>query len=97
MNRLAISATFAALLGLTACTSAGLSGAPVEPIPGSIIYGGQPRTKLTKSPIGSTFYHRFQDQRGDGWIELYRIEPDRSLELVARRRNNVDIETDRNR
>lgn len=35
------------ILALTGCTTA----APdVEPIPGSITYGGQPRTKLTKSP-----------------------------------------------
>lgn len=34
------------VLALTGCTTA----PDVEPIPGSITYGGQPRTKLTKSP-----------------------------------------------
>jgi hypothetical protein len=61
----------------------------VEPIPGSIIYKGQPRTKLMKSPIGSTFDHHFRDQFGDEYVEVYRIAPDRSLELLSRRR--IDI------
>ncbi|AVA25843.1 hypothetical protein [Rhizobium sp. NXC24] len=29
----------------------------LQPIPGSITYGGQPRMKLTKSPIGSQVPH----------------------------------------
>ena len=93
MKTLAMAVVSAALLGLTACTSAGTSAGSVEPIPGSIIYGGQPRTKLTKSPIGSTFNHRFRDPRGDGWEEVYRIAPDRSLELIARRQTELDIDT----
>lgn len=71
-------------LALTACTIA--DGPGIEPIPGSITYGGhQPRTKLTKSPIGSTFDHRFYDDRGRQVIETYRIQPDRSLLLIRRR------------
>ena len=35
--------------GLVGCTAA----SALEPVPGSIIYKGQPRTKLTKAPIGS--------------------------------------------
>jgi len=68
---------------LSACSAAASS---LEPVPGSITYGGQPRTKLTKSPIGSTFEHRFRDQFGDEWVERYRIRPDRSLEIVSRHR-----------
>jgi hypothetical protein len=54
------------------------------PIPGSITYGGQPRTKLTRSPIGSSFPHTFIDQRGREVEEIYIIQPDRTL-LIAQR------------
>ena len=63
----------------------------LEPIPGSITYGGQPRTKLTKSPVGSTFDHRFLGANGTRWIETYQIQPDRTVEIVNRRRE-VEIE-----
>jgi hypothetical protein len=61
----------------------------IEPIPGSITYGGQPRTKLTKSPIGSTFTHLLTDDYGCQAQETYRIEPDRSLRLLSRSRLGV--------
>ncbi|KNY18464.1 hypothetical protein AKG11_04950 [Shinella sp. SUS2] len=80
--------TFAAIVlafGLVGCTAA----SALEPVPGSITYKGQPRTKLTKAPIGSTFEHHFRDQFGDDYVEVYRIAPDRSLELLSRRR--IDI------
>lgn len=68
-------------LGLASCTTAG-SG--VEPIPGSITYGGQPKTRLTKAPVGSTFNHEFRTGNGRLALETYRIEPDRSLTLLNR-------------
>lgn len=74
--------TCAILVGLASCT-------PYydEPIPGSITYGGhQPRTKLTKAPIGSTFTNQIMDETGRMAIETYRIEPDRSLTLIRRER-----------
>jgi hypothetical protein len=71
----------AAALVLAACTAVEL-----EPIPGSITYGGQPRTKLTKSPAGSTFTHTFHDELGGYWSETYQIQPDRSLKIISRRR-----------
>lgn len=75
-----------ALAGCTAGTTAYVGPAPyVEPIPGSIIYRGQPRTKLTKSPIGSTFSHEFRIDGSTRAVETYRIAPDRSLELIDRR------------
>ncbi len=55
-----------------------------EPIPGSITYGGQPRTKLAKAPVGSFFNHRFTDQFGNLVQETYVIQPDRSLLLMNR-------------
>lgn len=55
----------------------------MEPIPGSITYGGGPRTKLLKSPIGSTLTHRFYSG-GQLYVESYTLLPDRSLKLVSR-------------
>tara|TARA_R110002012_G_scaffold160604_1_gene322502 strand:- start:1441 stop:1794 length:354 start_codon:yes stop_codon:yes gene_type:complete len=72
--------TLAALLA--GCTTA----SQLEPIPGSLIYGGQPETRRTKAPIGSTATHRFRDQFGQEWQERYVIAPDRSLRLVDRQR-----------
>lgn len=69
--------------GLAGCTTA-ISPYSVEPIPGSITYNGQPRTKLTKSPIGSTFTHSFR-RFDDRVIETYQIQPDRSLRIIDRR------------
>lgn len=80
MSRIVLS--FIAALSLAACTTGG--GRGVEPIPGSITYGGQPRTKLTKAPIGSTFEHTFRDNTGRPMAETYRIQPDRSLLLLER-------------
>lgn len=70
------------VLLLAACTTGTPSS--VEPIPGSITYGGQPRSKLTKAPIGSTFDHTFFDKRGRRVVETYQIQPDRSLLLLRR-------------
>lgn len=68
------------LMALSACTTA----STLEPIPGSIIYRGQPRTKLTKSPIGSTFNHSFTNDLGQHVVETYRIAPNRDLQLIDR-------------
>ncbi|UIK04156.1 hypothetical protein [Neorhizobium galegae] len=60
-------------------------GPGIRPIPGSITYRGQPRTKLTKSPIGSVVPHEFRNELGQRVEENYIIQPDRSLRLVSRR------------
>ncbi|MDE1157851.1 MAG: hypothetical protein PW791_06170 [Neorhizobium sp.] len=60
-------------------------GSDLAPIPGSITYHGQPRTKLTKAPVGSSFDHEFRDQYGLLVHETYLIQPDRSLKIVSRR------------
>jgi hypothetical protein len=67
-----------AALMLASCTTP-----EVEPIPGSITYGGQPRTKLTKSPIGSVVHNSFRTVTGVAY-ETYIIQPDRSLKLIRR-------------
>ncbi|KXG86220.1 hypothetical protein [Agrobacterium bohemicum] len=69
------------VVALASCTTASNA---IEPIPGSITYNGQPRTKLTKSPIGSTFSHDFSMGDGRRAYETYRIAPDRSLILMNR-------------
>ncbi len=71
----------ACLLPLTACSQ---TDAPLQPIPGSITYGGQPHMKLTQSPIGSRVPHHFTDDFGSDVYETYIIQPDRSLKLVSR-------------
>ncbi|MCB5204205.1 hypothetical protein LH464_17195 [Neorhizobium sp. T786] len=73
----------AALGGCTATISPDTPG--LEPIPGSITYGGQPRTRLTRAPIGSPVSHQFRNEFGQRVEERYIIQPDRSLKLVWRR------------
>lgn len=70
-------------IALAGCTTS-ISPSSYEPIPGSITYNGQPRTKLTKSPIGSTFTHNFR-RFDDRVVETYQIQPDRSLKIIDRR------------
>lgn len=79
--------TLCAAVALSACTSTQTVGygPRLEPIPGSITYGGQPRTKLTKAPIGSMVPHQFFDTYGHRVYETYVINPDRSLRLTSRR------------
>ncbi|OJF91964.1 hypothetical protein [Pararhizobium antarcticum] len=81
--KIALAAAALAAL-LTACTTTEL-----QPIPGSITYNGQPRTKLTKSPIGSSFTHLFTGDMGQQVYEIYVIQPDRSLKIVSRRSQNA--------
>ncbi len=47
------------LAALAVQTALATKARALEPIPGSITFQGQPTTKLVKSPIGSTFSHRF--------------------------------------
>jgi hypothetical protein len=71
------------LFFVTSCTPS-ISSRDYPPIPGSITYKGQPRTKLTKVPIGSTFSHEINLGTGDYAIETYQVQPDRSLKIVNR-------------
>jgi hypothetical protein len=63
-------------LALSGCETSRSPG--LRPIPGSITYGGQPRQKLTKAPVGSTFPLFFYNE------ETYMNQPDRSLKLLDR-------------
>ncbi|HEX5934264.1 MAG TPA: hypothetical protein VFY63_08875 [Pseudorhizobium sp.] len=81
-----IAFVFALVTTLAGCTATAVSDAPgLEPIPGSITYGGQPRTRLTKAPVGSSIDHQFRNEFGQLVYEVYIIQPDRSLKLVSRR------------
>ncbi|WP_426229170.1 hypothetical protein [Pararhizobium sp. DWP3-4] len=71
------------LMSIVALMLASCTTPDVEPIPGSITYGGQPRTKLTKSPIGSLVHNSFRTVTGVAY-ETYVIQPDRSLKLIRR-------------
>ncbi len=64
---------------LTSCTAA----YEPEPVPGSITYGGAPRSRLQKAPVGSAV-HNFVEYRGQRREETYIVQPDRSLKLVRR-------------
>lgn len=55
----------------------------LEPIPGSLIYPTQPKTKLKKAPIGSLMTHQFQSD-GYTYSETYRIGPNREFQLLSR-------------
>lgn len=61
----------------------------LEPIPGSITWGGQPRTKLLRAPVGSTVSHRFYDGFGREVHETYRIDGNRNLQLIRRRNRDA--------
>jgi hypothetical protein len=77
---------------LTGCEATSMGYSPyLEPIPGSITYGGQPRTRLTKAPVGSIVPHQFIDRVGRRVYESYVIEPDRSLRLVSRRYRDLPL------
>lgn len=73
---------------LSAVLVTGCTTTELQPIPGSITYTGQPRQKLTKSPIGSTFSHDFYD--GSRVVEeTYQIQSDRSLKIVRREYRSI--------
>ncbi|MBO3759381.1 hypothetical protein [Ciceribacter sp. L1K22] len=82
---IAIAALALVLSGCTVASGQMDTRAGLEPIPGSITYGGQPRTKLTRSPVGSIVRHTFRNELGQRVDEVYVIEPDRSLKIVSRK------------
>lgn len=87
---------FLAVVMLTACSANGdpelaarAFGSDIKPIPGSITYGGQPKSRLTKSPAGSSFDHEFTNSFGNRVVERYRIRSDRGLSIVSRQIFNL--------
>ncbi|MDK1373330.1 MULTISPECIES: hypothetical protein [unclassified Sinorhizobium] len=85
---LAILSTILLASSLSGCTATAVTvgySPYLEPIPGSITYGGQPRTRLRRAPVGSIVPHQFNDRAGRSVYETYVVEPDGSLRLVGRR------------
>lgn len=84
------SAVLVALLATSCVNETAIYGyGNLEPIPGSITYGGQPRTKLKKAPVGSPVHNSFYGTFGERIEETYIIQPDRSLKLVSRYRQPI--------
>lgn len=85
--------TFIVVALLSACspTRAGrvIFDDGIAPIPGSVTYGGQPHTKLSKAPVGSGFSHEFYNQNGNRVVERYIIQPDRTLKITSQEISNV--------
>jgi hypothetical protein len=79
MNKLAILTASVLVAGAT-------SAFAIEPVPGSITYGGH-IAQLQKAPVGSTVFHTFHAGGAD-FRETYRVLPDQTLELVSRSRSH---------
>lgn len=76
MNKFAVATLVAVLAGSSAAFA-------LEPIQGSITYGGN-QSYLAKAPAGSSFGHTFIAPNGEQANETYRVNADRSLSLVDR-------------
>ncbi len=76
MNKIAAATLIAVLAGSSAAFA-------LEPIPGSLTYGGN-NVQLQKAPAGSSFEHAFITNTGDQAIETYRVNADKSVSLVTR-------------
>ncbi len=76
MNKFAL-ATLATVLAGTSAAFA------VEPIQGSLTYGGN-QPMLQKAPAGSSFDHVFITATGDTAVETYRVNSDKTVSLVTR-------------
>lgn len=87
MRRIVLKETFMKTLILSTALvmSIASSAFALEPIKGSITYGGQPATRLSAAPIGSPVTHQFTDEFGRDVEETYIITKDRTLKLVNRR------------
>lgn len=74
---------FLFLAPMIALLSVSSALANIQPVPGSITYDN-PDARLTKAPVGSTFFHTFADKNGGKVREVYRVNEDRSLTIVHR-------------
>lgn len=74
--KIAIAAALATLVAAPAAFA-------IEPIPGSITYGGHV-AQLEKAPVGSNFFHTFYGPNGEDVRETYKVNTDRTVSLVSR-------------
>lgn len=80
--KIAIAAALATLVAAPAAFA-------IQPIPGSITYGGH-QAQLEKAPAGSNFFHVFYAPNGDEVREVYQVNSDRTVSLVSRAVANND-------
>ncbi|AJY45855.1 hypothetical protein [Martelella endophytica] len=59
----------------------------LQPIPGSITYGGSQYGQLAKSPVGSAMTNDFYSN-GQHYVETYVVGPDHKLKLIERSQKN---------
>ncbi|MBR0555186.1 hypothetical protein J5J10_05775 [Ciceribacter sp. L1K23] len=74
--------TIIAATAVIASLAGASSAFAIEPIQGSITYGGHV-AQLSKAPVGSTVLHSF-NAGGSDFREVYRVSADRTLDLVSR-------------
>ena len=74
--KIAIAAALATLVAAPAAFA-------LDPIPGSITYGGH-QAQLEKAPAGSNFFHTFYGPNGNEVSEVYQVNADRTVSLVSR-------------
>ncbi len=82
MNKFAIATLVTVLAGSSAAFA-------LEPIQGSITYGGH-QVRLEKAPVGSSFEHIFTTANGDTAIETYRVNADKGVDLVTRAQSDAN-------
>ncbi|MBW8298970.1 MAG: hypothetical protein K0M60_05160 [Hydrogenophaga sp.] len=80
--KIAIAAALATLVAAPAAFA-------LQPIPGSITYGGH-EARLEKAPAGSNFFHVFYGPNGEEVREVYQVNTDHTVSLVARTVANND-------
>ena len=80
--KIAIAAALATLVAAPAAFA-------LQPIPGSITYGGH-EARLEKAPAGSNFFHAFYGPYGEEVREVYQVNADRTVSLVSRTVANND-------
>ncbi|MCO6178657.1 hypothetical protein [Ciceribacter sp. RN22] len=75
--------TLATATALVAFLAGASMAFAIEPIPGSLTYSGHVSV-LEEAPAGSNFQHTFFAANGDRVQEVYRVNVDHTVELVAR-------------
>ncbi len=96
MKRLLVMAI--AAIALTACSSTGNPefraidyGPGIQPIPGSITYGGKTRARYANMPAGYTFSHEFYGSFGSRVEERYGVLDNGSLDIYSRRITPINV------
>ncbi|MGL3605191.1 hypothetical protein ACSV9I_01620 [Rhizobium sp. G187] len=73
---------------LIAVAAGSATFAGTMPVPGSITYDNA-GAQLQQSPVGSTVFHTFSNGDGRDVREVYKVNADKSLDLVSRTISNA--------